>query len=226
MNKIEPRLLVIDRYNLGDTLTVTELAAKILRNEGTKFIADLLGTETVEKYRTRTMTDAYQTAKKFVIDGLYQPISAKDASVIARRHIPRSIDLERIATLLREEHIPNVVIMITGSGVSTLYAGNVNNGHYDLVAGPGWFEGPAYTNSRIGLSDFCYGSDNDGMKPAIYITRGTEESIAIELFVFLKKDIKTATVLKRITASLFGRLTEMHRPNKVLQTRKNQQNKR
>lgn len=50
----------------------------------------------------------------------------------------------------------------TGGGCATIFAGVQSDERWDVCAGPGWFEGPGWTNARGDLGDFAIGPDDDG----------------------------------------------------------------
>lgn len=71
----------------------------------------------------------------------------------------RTIDMDKVAQLLRLLHIPAVVEM-TGGGVATLYVGPPDiQDQYPVVMGPGWFEGPGYTKARGSAEELWVGPD-------------------------------------------------------------------
>jgi hypothetical protein len=91
------------------------------------------------------------------------------------------IDLDALAAAVRDLGIEAFVEQ-TGGGCATVWAGEQHEDQHgdqrwDAGAGPGWFEGPGYTNARalIGQGgDFCVGPDDDGEDPetAIWIQPG------------------------------------------------------
>lgn len=78
------------------------------------------------------------------------------------------IDLDELVDILKRMGIPAFTEM-TGGGVATVYAGTVvgyqeddaNWPLYQCCAGPGWFEGPYYSQPRATLNEFYIGRDGD-----------------------------------------------------------------
>jgi len=81
----------------------------------------------------------------------------------------------------------------TGGGVATIYAsrtadergyparhpvGPYNDDVVDVAAGPGWFEGPAWTMPRGDLADFYVGPDGDDFDDYAKTYRATESDTA------------------------------------------------
>ena len=73
-----------------------------------------------------------------------------------------SFDFERLAEMVRGFAMP-AVIEQSGGGIATMYVGEFNDDGYALIiAGPGWFEGPGWTNPRASLDEFSWGPDDEG----------------------------------------------------------------
>lgn len=79
-----------------------------------------------------------------------------------------SVDMDRMVRILNALDIPAEMEM-TGGGVATLYAGSElrpvdpeYGPRRQACAGPGWFEGPNYTQPRCAFDDFYIGPDDDG----------------------------------------------------------------
>lgn len=77
-----------------------------------------------------------------------------------------TLDLDKVCDLLKERNIPAYVEQ-TGGGCATIYAGEPDRTdpqwpRYKALAGPGWFEGPGWSNGRADTSDFYVGPDDDG----------------------------------------------------------------
>jgi hypothetical protein len=101
----------------------------------------------------------------------------------------KSVNLTRVAEIMRSKGVHTAYVEHTGHGVATLYAGDLSRDaegedRYQLAAGPGWFE--LYGEAFIGFSDFSYGPDNDGASKPLFIREGTEDEIA-EIFVSFVK---------------------------------------
>jgi len=86
-----------------------------------------------------------------------------------------NLDMQRIVDLVKQAGFVAYVEQ-TGGGVATIYAsttadergyparhvvGPYNDDVVDIAAGPGWFEGPGWTNPRASLEDFYVGPDGD-----------------------------------------------------------------
>lgn len=77
-----------------------------------------------------------------------------------------TIDMQRICDLLNTQGITAYVEQ-TGGGTATIYAGeSFTDKHGDprhpVLAGPGWFDGPAWTQPHGDPTDFYIGPDDDG----------------------------------------------------------------
>lgn len=77
------------------------------------------------------------------------------------------VDMDKVCDILKERGIPAYVEQ-TGGGCATVYAGEPWDEEgwgkrYPALAGPGWFEGPGWTNARGDTDDFCIGLDDDGV---------------------------------------------------------------
>jgi hypothetical protein len=92
----------------------------------------------------------------------------------------RVIDLDLVVSYLKRADIFAYVEQ-TGGGTATIYAGptHMEDGYgkrFAAIAGPGWFEGPAWTGGRGYMDDFYVGPDTedqdtyttlDGVDPAL-----------------------------------------------------------
>jgi hypothetical protein len=99
------------------------------------------------------------------------------------------LNLDHVVTLVRRQGVFAYVEQ-TGGGCATIYAGEAYpdpaSDHpadmlWPAVAGPGWFEGPAWTRARALLSDFSIGVDDQGvtMPTEPYLIGAvTEEAVA------------------------------------------------
>lgn len=77
-----------------------------------------------------------------------------------------TIDMDAVADLLNVAGVAAYVEQ-TGGGCATIYAGPTHTDEhgderYAVVAGPGWFDGPAWTCARAAVGDFYIGPDDDG----------------------------------------------------------------
>lgn len=75
------------------------------------------------------------------------------------------VNLDKMVDILQRLGIPAMVEM-TGGGVATLYAGKLlvdtpEERLYQACAGPGWFEGPYYSQPRVTFAEFYIGPDGD-----------------------------------------------------------------
>lgn len=86
---------------------------------------------------------------------------------------PRTIDLDRVAEIVRDLSEGPCYVEQTGGGCATIYAGerdlpaiepeiDPDWTRFHAAAGPGWFEGPYWTNPRADLDDFYLGPDDMG----------------------------------------------------------------
>lgn len=101
------------------------------------------------------------------------------------------INLDTIAAAVRALGVPCFVEQ-TGGGCATVYAGDTytdehGDARYLAGAGPGWFEGPGWTNARADLvdgSDFYVGLDDDGEdEQGVWVQPGTTEAEIAALIV-------------------------------------------
>lgn len=118
------------------------------------------------------------------------------------------LDLDKVVALLKDKGVTAYVEQ-TGGGTATIYAGEKfyreeerirwrgRRGsrtrtkevigtdlieRYPALAGPGWFDGPNWTNGRADTSDFCVGPDDDGVSDPLYATDEWDEArVADEL---------------------------------------------
>lgn len=74
---------------------------------------------------------------------------------------PDTFDMDELTTLLVRRGV-SAYVQQTGGGCATVYIGNIINDYYEMAAGPGWFNGPAWTLPRARWGDFYYGPDDDG----------------------------------------------------------------
>lgn len=108
----------------------------------------------------------------------------------------RILDLDEVVRLLKEEHHTAAYVEQTGGGCATIYAGVLAereepryrwtengreqvgtelNPRWQAVAGPGWFEGPGWTNGRATVDEFYVGPDDDGEADPVVATRDWTE---------------------------------------------------
>jgi len=76
------------------------------------------------------------------------------------------VNLDVMVDILKRLGIPATTEM-TGGGVATVYAGKLlvdtaEERRYQACAGPGWFEGPYYSQPRATFAEFYIGPDDDG----------------------------------------------------------------
>jgi hypothetical protein len=73
-----------------------------------------------------------------------------------------TIDFDALAALITNlGH--TAIVEQTGGGVATIMVGEYNTHDRALVAaGPGWFNGPAWTQGRGSFDEFFWGRDDDG----------------------------------------------------------------
>lgn len=113
-----------------------------------------------------------------------------------------TVNMDRIVEIIKAEGFYAYVEQ-TGGGCATIYSSDRSSeqypgapapylinpldgeGRYPVIAGPGWFEGPGWTNARGALGDFYVGPDDDGERTPWEAGEGeTEETIA-ERMIFL-----------------------------------------
>lgn len=107
------------------------------------------------------------------------------------------INLDRIAERLVTDGIAAYVEQ-TGGGCATIMVGEhaadaKGDPRYQAVVGPGWFEGPGWTNARAALDELYIGPDDDGDSyDAVYATKNTdtEDTIIDEI----KRQIATRQI--------------------------------
>lgn len=118
------------------------------------------------------------------------------------------IDLEKVVMLIQPE-LPGVTCYVeqTGGGCATIYLGdsydcrdglvgacwsreNPIGDYRPVMAGPGWFEGPAWTEGRADPSEFSIGYDQDQDDPAIdgWDIDGHDERVIARRMVQLYRD--------------------------------------
>lgn len=108
---------------------------------------------------------------------------------LAHRHAGEvTVSMDEIVEHLTRRHGIFAYVEQTGGGIATIYAGRYTastedsdlrgyDGHWDAVAGPGWFAGPAWTKGTGNLADFYIGPDDDGENvDAIYTTNPEEDT--------------------------------------------------
>lgn len=92
-------------------------------------------------------------------------------------------DMDAIVTALKSRYQIPAYVEQTGGGCATIYAGEAvqicevegepHYNQYPVLAGPGWFEGPGFTNPRATTAEFYIGTydsdDDDG-----YVTLADE----------------------------------------------------
>jgi hypothetical protein len=109
---------------------------------------------------------------------------------------PRTIDLDEVVRILKDEHQVPAYVEQTGGGTATIYAGwwfmnqepqyRWEDGEriqvdaesvprFPAIAGPGWFEGPGWTKGRATVDDFYIGPDDDGEADPVTATRDWTE---------------------------------------------------
>lgn len=75
---------------------------------------------------------------------------------------PAVFDFDELAGIIERHGLPARVEQ-TGGGVATLYVGEYDaDGRALAIAGPGWFEGPYWTEPRATFDEFSWGPDDDG----------------------------------------------------------------
>lgn len=97
-----------------------------------------------------------------------------DTSKRSLREAPATnvIDFDKVVDGLKERGIPAYVEQ-TGGGTATIMVGEQKtrtvmgvdeDGRYDVLVGPGWFEGPmGFINGRGDTGDLSIGPDDDGV---------------------------------------------------------------
>lgn len=80
------------------------------------------------------------------------------------------IDFDAVRTALHARGI-DAYVEQTGGGCATIYAGPTHEEpgwgkRWACLAGPGWFDGPGWTNPKGDPNDFYIGPDDDGVAEA------------------------------------------------------------
>lgn len=83
------------------------------------------------------------------------------------------IDLDALCAAVRALGHEDAYVEQTGGGCATLFAGGTyTDAHGDqrwrAAAGPGWFDGPGWTNGRAALGDFYVGPDDGEDDEAVH----------------------------------------------------------
>lgn len=96
-----------------------------------------------------------------------------------------SIDMQRVADMLRERGFANAYVEQTGGGCATLYAGPTREEEgwgerYAVAVGPGWFDGPGWSNPKCSTSE-CWigpdGNDTPGVCPCEHCGKAATQSM-------------------------------------------------
>jgi hypothetical protein len=106
-----------------------------------------------------------------------------------------TVSLDRIAQILIEKGVAKAFVDQTGGGVATLFAGeggtdSAGDERYALIAGPGYFAGPGWSNARVAVcanNDFGYGPNDDGESAPLYVNEGDEATIAQRFYDFIQE---------------------------------------
>jgi hypothetical protein len=114
--------------------------------------------------------------------------------------VDRVFSMDAIVAILRAKGMCAYVEQ-TGGHTATIYASRYcdtygapfvlkdanDNPAAEVIAGPGWFEGPGWTNARGGAMYFSFGADDQGESQPTYATESdTAETLAEKMLAFLK----------------------------------------
>lgn len=83
-----------------------------------------------------------------------------------------NVDLDKMVDILQRLGL-HAFVEMTGGGVATMYVGKVVGSDpdlcdaplYEVCAGPGWFEGPGYSQPRATFDEFYIGADGNDDGP-------------------------------------------------------------
>lgn len=75
----------------------------------------------------------------------------------------QTIDMDELADKITALGLDTYVTHSGGGCATLMVMGDEPNREYPLaLAGPGWFDGPGWTNARGSWDEFCWGIDDDG----------------------------------------------------------------
>lgn len=94
------------------------------------------------------------------------------------------LNLDEVVRILKDKGI-DAYVEQTGGGTATIFAGNqfidgYGTNRYQACAGPGWFEGPNFTEARADTSEFYVGPDDDGVAEPVDADASWDEARAAE----------------------------------------------
>jgi len=122
-------------------------------------------------------------------DAIKPPISLDDWfwALDAHYNGPHTIDLDKVCRILKSRYNVASYVEQTGGGCATIYAGaRIPDGdgeeRFQACAGPGWFEGPGWSNGRANTADLSVGPDDDGQAdPVVADPDWDEQRVALEI---------------------------------------------
>lgn len=89
---------------------------------------------------------------------------------------PSTMDMQKVVDILRERFGVYAMVEQTGGGVATIqarptFADDDNTERFSALAGPGWFDGPGWSNAYAAYDGFYVGPDDDGDTNPYALTR-------------------------------------------------------
>lgn len=119
------------------------------------------------------------------------------------------LDLQKVCDIVKGWGIPCYVEQ-TGGGCATIYAGTQTAGkprttvghgpddsdpRWQCIAGPGWFEGPEWSEPHASLGEFYIGPDDDGATDPTFTTdEGDDEaSVATKILHVVRLNERTGS---------------------------------
>lgn len=112
-------------------------------------------------------------------------------SATTRTLEPGVIDLDAVVEHLHRMGV-HAYVEQTGGGTATIYAGarwheEGWGDRWAAIAGPGWFDGPNWTQGRAHADDFYVGPDDDGASNPDTITSDDPAVIALAIAAVAEK---------------------------------------
>lgn len=105
------------------------------------------------------------------------------------------IDLEAVAVELRRRRI-QAVVEDTAGNTACLFAGNPRTDdkgviRYPVIGGPGFFDGPGWTNGRAWYEEFTFGAHDDGATEHHGVPEGATPAQMADLIEALVNELRT-----------------------------------
>jgi hypothetical protein len=91
------------------------------------------------------------------------------------------LDMDWITAQIIERTGVSAYVEQTGGGCATIYVGTLDDEWVPpFMVGPGWFDGPNWTQARGHLEDFCWG-DGEGDVAAYSTADDTPETVVAKI---------------------------------------------